>query len=640
MKNIENEEERKLVIVTGYKCNNNCRFCYDSNKRKIPDETTNKIISDLREGRKNRCRYVDFIGGEPTIRKDIITLIKYAKKLGYTRICMTTNGRMLSYEPFLEKIINAGLNSVIFSIHGHTPELHDFQTRVKGSFNQLLKGLENVQKKAKQKKIQIGSNTTITKLNYNYLPEIGNFLVKKRIKNSEFIFVDPTGEAYNNFEEIIPKISELSPYLKKLLDIGIQNKIPHWHIRYFPFCYLEEYEDYISEKKSPFQKEIHLGPEFVNYDVDDSRKKISKIKSEKCKECKFDDFCEGVWIEYSKRYGLDELKPIKKISEKKEEIPDTFSKSINILLNYNCNNDCDFCFQKGTKEILTNSGKPTTMSSENLSKLLNYLSKEPNLKVQITGGEPLLYPHLRFLLDNLKEKNIHSNLLTSFTKKLNKSEIQQINQIFDSFLININPCIINKEKYNIVKENLRFIDSAKIKLSYTITDINFDIKFIETFAKELGIKEIRLDFARMGYFKKNKDFNLKKLMENDKEINSFIKKILYLSENFIINFDCVFPKCLSDKIFKLKQNKNKILFIHKCPAPIVVNPDLTIGICTNPSSMNLKITSFDNLNDFLKKQKPLQEIHSNKKKFIKFDCKECEYQLKNKCFGSCPQDPC
>lgn len=305
--------EKKLVLITGYKCNNNCRFCYDSNKRKIPDITTKSILTKLLKGRSLGCDYVDFIGGEVTIRKDVFTIIKKAKEMGYKRICMTTNGRLLSYEKFLKKLIRSGVNSLIFSIHGHNAQLHDSQTRVKGSFDQLMRGLKNAQNEANKISLQIGTNTTITKLNYKHLPEIGNFLVKNWVKNSEFIFVDPSGEAYNNFEGIVPKISEISPYIRKLLDIGIKNRISHWHIRYFPFCYLEGYENHISERSSPFKKEVHIGPEFRNYDVDESRKTIARVKSEKCRLCKFDNFCEGVWKEYTKRYGLGELKPIRGI---------------------------------------------------------------------------------------------------------------------------------------------------------------------------------------------------------------------------------------------------------------------------------------------------------------------------------------
>ena len=63
---------------------------------------------------------------------------------------IATNGRMLSYEDFARTILKAGLNSLVFSIHGHTAKLHDSLTRAPGSFKQLNKGVKNVQKKIKE----------------------------------------------------------------------------------------------------------------------------------------------------------------------------------------------------------------------------------------------------------------------------------------------------------------------------------------------------------------------------------------------------------------------------------------------------------------------------------------------------------
>ena len=64
--------EKKFVLITGYKCNNNCRFCYDSNKRNIPDKKTKELLIELFRARKLGCNYVDFIGGEVTDRKSVV----------------------------------------------------------------------------------------------------------------------------------------------------------------------------------------------------------------------------------------------------------------------------------------------------------------------------------------------------------------------------------------------------------------------------------------------------------------------------------------------------------------------------------------------------------------------------------------
>ena len=150
------------------------------------------------------------------------------------------------------------------------------------------------------------------KQNYKFLFDIGNFLYGLGIRNAEFIFVDPTrGGAYECFDEIVPRISEAAPFIRRCLDVGKKNQIEHWHIRYVPFCYFLNYEDQISElnEQTVFETE-HLAPDFKNFDVEESRKRIGRIKPPKCQGCKKYDLCEGIWVEYYKRYGDKELIPL------------------------------------------------------------------------------------------------------------------------------------------------------------------------------------------------------------------------------------------------------------------------------------------------------------------------------------------
>lgn len=237
-----------------------------------------------------------------------------AKTIGFMDIVMATNGRMLSYKKFAEEIASSGLTGIIFSIHGHNAELHDSLTGSKGSFNQLLKGIKNIKTLGFK---NIGSNSTIVKQNYKYLPKIGKLIYNLGIRNAEFIFVDPThGGAFNNFNKLVPRISKVAYYIKKCLDIGRKNNIKHWHVRYVPLCYFIDYEDQISElnEKKHFQTE-HLAPDFKNYNVEESRARVGRIKTRRCKRCNLGYLCEGIWKEYIAHYGDRELKPmaIKKI---------------------------------------------------------------------------------------------------------------------------------------------------------------------------------------------------------------------------------------------------------------------------------------------------------------------------------------
>jgi MoaA/NifB/PqqE/SkfB family radical SAM enzyme len=299
---------KKTVIITGYRCNNNCVFCANADKRHAIDKPRRQIMAEIQGARARGRDYLEIIGGETTIRQDLISIIQWAKKNGFERIAIATNGRMLSYANYVKEFLASGITDIIFSIHGHNAKLHDSLTRSEGSFDQLLQGIRNVKKMGFE---NLGSNTTIVKKNYRHLPEIGRFIYGLGIRNAEFIFVDPTrGGAYDEFSRIVPRISLAAPFIKKCLEIG-KNKTLHWDIRYVPLCYFRGYLDQISEikEKQTFQTE-HLAPDFKNFDVENSRKEIGRIKTEACRRCSLYESCEGIWKEYYKRFGDRELRPL------------------------------------------------------------------------------------------------------------------------------------------------------------------------------------------------------------------------------------------------------------------------------------------------------------------------------------------
>jgi MoaA/NifB/PqqE/SkfB family radical SAM enzyme len=282
-------------------------------------------MAEIKSAKMRGTEYLELIGGEMTIRKDFIKLLKFSNKLGFNTIMIATNGRMFAYKDYAKKAIEAGLNSVVFSIHGHNSKLHDDLTRVRGSFEQLHSGLKNIKKSAKElgKDIHIGSNTTIVKPNYRHLEKIGKFIRSQGIKNSEFIFVDCNeGGAYNNFKELVPKISDAAPYIRDLLDVYKPDKDGNWDVRYVPICYFKDHLDRISEiKEKNIFKTEHLGKnsDRRDYNYEERRKDIARIRPKKCEKCILYDFCEGLWKNYYQQLGDEELKPIKSLTAEQEK---------------------------------------------------------------------------------------------------------------------------------------------------------------------------------------------------------------------------------------------------------------------------------------------------------------------------------
>ena len=295
---------KRVDIKTGFLCNNNCRFCVQADNKCKGNRSFEEIKQNLIECRK-RCDEVVLTGGEVTIRKDFFDIVKLAKTLGYKEIQIQTNGRMFANLEFCKKTIKAGATQFSPALHGYCEKQHDYLTQSKGSFNQTVKGIINL-KKLNQ---MVVTNTVIVKPNYRDCEKIAKLFVKLKVNQFQFAFVHAMGNALKNFDNIMPNITLASTEIKKGLDIGIKANITCMAEALTP-CLMNGYEKYLSENYIP-QTEIR-GKDFQNTnDFTRQRKESGKKKFEQCKECKFNNTCEGPWKEYPEKRGNKEFKAIK-----------------------------------------------------------------------------------------------------------------------------------------------------------------------------------------------------------------------------------------------------------------------------------------------------------------------------------------
>jgi MoaA/NifB/PqqE/SkfB family radical SAM enzyme len=188
-------------------------------------------------------------------------------------------------------------------LHGHIPELHNFLTQSE-SFKQTVQAIKNL-KVLGQKVI---TNTVVVKPNYRFLSEIAKLLVKLKVNQFQFAFVHPIGNAYTNFESIVPLMSLAAPYMHKGLQTGIDAGIKVM-AEAMPYCMMQGYEDYASERAIPDTEIREIG--CIIEDYKKVRIEEGKLKFPQCRECKYNSICEGPWKEYPEKYGNDEFKPVK-----------------------------------------------------------------------------------------------------------------------------------------------------------------------------------------------------------------------------------------------------------------------------------------------------------------------------------------
>lgn len=298
---------QRVDIKLGFQCNNQCRFCVQGNKREIyPNKTTGQVKEILKETRQKHQAIV-FTGGEPTIRKDLPEFVRYAKSLGFKIIQIQSNGRMFAYKKYCQDLIKQGVNEFALALHGHNAKLQDSLTTSPGSFIQTTTGIKNLKSLGQR----VLMNTVITKPNYKYLPQIAKLLVNLRVDQFQFAFMHINQIILHDKkwrEEIVPRKSEVMPYVKKGLQIGLDAGV-RVMTEAIPYCFMRGYEDYIAEKIIPdgaVYDAIWSIQDYGKY-----RKTEGKAKGPNCLRCKYYKICEGPWKEYPQFFGWQEFKPIK-----------------------------------------------------------------------------------------------------------------------------------------------------------------------------------------------------------------------------------------------------------------------------------------------------------------------------------------
>jgi uncharacterized radical SAM superfamily Fe-S cluster-containing enzyme len=106
------------------RCNLDCDFCF-ANARACgfiyePDfADIVKMLQMLRNEKPVPVPAVQFSGGEPTMRDDLVEIIRKAKELGFPQVQIATNGVRLAKEPeFAWQLKDSGLNTVYLHFDG------------------------------------------------------------------------------------------------------------------------------------------------------------------------------------------------------------------------------------------------------------------------------------------------------------------------------------------------------------------------------------------------------------------------------------------------------------------------------------------------------------------------------------------
>ncbi|MDO8621109.1 MAG: radical SAM protein [Candidatus Levybacteria bacterium] len=169
-------------------CNEACVHCYNFWRgakfkgvaNNLPDTTLgkDKVLVIMDQLVKSQVFRVTFTGGEPFLFRDAVTEgVRFAKKAGLD--CSLNSNLTVITRKDAESLKEAGLDSVLTSLHSFDEETHDEITQRRGSFGRTLRGI----KICRDAGLDVGVNMVVMQTNQEQVFETGKFVKELGVRS-------------------------------------------------------------------------------------------------------------------------------------------------------------------------------------------------------------------------------------------------------------------------------------------------------------------------------------------------------------------------------------------------------------------------------------------------------------------------
>ena len=295
------------IIRVNYKCNWSCKFCnvLKTNNYWSKDvsniEVINKIFQLTKkynlEERKGMILSLSW--WEPTLNKNLLLFIKFAKKLWIWAVQIQTNwARLFKEKDYIYKLIDAWLDEIFLAQHWWDSEVNK-KLGVFYKVQDFYDWVEFLKEKNIKDRITIQLNIVVNKINLFFVYEYINILKKNHfidiIENQiSFWFVQPNWYAELNKDEVLlgfwdKELIEVDKIIKLCQNYNI---FLDFHYTSPPLCILD-YKEYNLEYNNFKKIELDRKNGSIHKSNLESYQFLwkEKTKLDECKSCKNNDYC-------------------------------------------------------------------------------------------------------------------------------------------------------------------------------------------------------------------------------------------------------------------------------------------------------------------------------------------------------------
>lgn len=286
-----------LDVILGYDCNLACDYCTITAEMRRRGLPTRRVLEAMRRARSLGYDRISFTGGEPTLRSDLLGLVKASRRLGFSEVKVQSNGLAYAHRPNLDRLVKAGAELFHLSIHTHEAEAYDRLVRRPGSHALMAAGLSNL--------VEAGldpvADVILKSDTYARLPDAFRWLHGLGVRRADLWFVSLTDGNRDNVDSM-PLMTDVVPFMSQAFELADELSIEARSL-HVPRCLLGVHADRAFDPA--LERVMVVTPE-ATFELSES-KLTPQVHVPACEGCPDRERCRGVRPDYLERYGDAEI---------------------------------------------------------------------------------------------------------------------------------------------------------------------------------------------------------------------------------------------------------------------------------------------------------------------------------------------
>lgn len=286
-----------LDMILGYDCNLWCDYCTIGPELRGRALSTAHALAALRQGRAQGLDALSLTGGEPTIRPDLLAIVRAGRALGFADIKVQSNGLMYAHGENLARLLAAGATRLHISVHTHRADRYEDLVRRTGTYAAMVAGLQ----RAVTSGAALVVDLIVKRDTMADLPAAIDWLGEHGVRAVDLWYVSLT-DANAAHPESLPRMTEAMPLLADALARGRARAMTLRSL-HVPRCLLGQEHAHAWDPGA--DRVVVVTPEST-FALKDSRL-AGREKVPACSGCPFEQVCPGVRPDYLAAYGDGEI---------------------------------------------------------------------------------------------------------------------------------------------------------------------------------------------------------------------------------------------------------------------------------------------------------------------------------------------